>query len=251
MCHKILAEVCCASLEDALCAQRCGADRIELVSAHSLGGLTPSLGLLQLVKQQVDIPVMAIIRPRMSGFCYSTEDYAVMCRDAELMLEAGADGIVFGFLNSDGQIDERRVRHFVQMADQKETVFHRAFDICANPMETAEQLCKMGVTRILTSGCKQNALEGASMIANLQKAFNGRMQVLAGGGVRACNVKQLIEQTAVTQVHFGGTGCLQDWSALRRPDMAFGAEKLPENAAYVAVKEDTVQAVIHALKTIK
>ena len=109
---EILLEICCGSAEDALEAAGGGANRVELCSALVLGGLTPSLGSLLQVKARTDVPVMAMNRPRQAGFCYSQTEFAVMERDAETLLEHGADGLVFGILNSDGTIDLERTRSF-------------------------------------------------------------------------------------------------------------------------------------------
>ena len=104
---KITLEICCGSLEDAKAAQAGGADRIELNSALYLGGLTPSLASLIMVKEQCTIPVAAMVRPRGGGFCYSDDEFAVMLKDAEILMKNGADGIVFGFL----KFNPRELKH--------------------------------------------------------------------------------------------------------------------------------------------
>src|SRR5215471_7991320 len=130
---SILLEICCGSAEDAIEAAAGGADRVELCSALFLGGLTPSLGSLLQVKAQTKIPVIAMNRPRQAGFCYSQPEFAVMERDAEIFIEHGADGIVFGILNDDGTVDVERTSSICRRVGEKQAVFHRAFDVIADP----------------------------------------------------------------------------------------------------------------------
>ena len=136
----ILLEICCGSTEDAVEAEGGGADRVELCSALFLGGLTPSIGSLIEAKQRLRIPVMAMDRPRPAGFCYSPPEFAVMERDADLLLEYGADGIVFGILNADGTVDTRRSRMIRKRIGSRQAVFHRAFDVTPDPFRALEEL---------------------------------------------------------------------------------------------------------------
>lgn len=130
---KVLFEVCCGCFEDAVQAEKGGADRIELNSALFLGGLTPSIGTVQAVKNTLKIPVMCMVRPREGGFCYTDFDYMTCCRDMEALLNASADGIVFGFLKPDGTVDTDRCADFIgkikKINPNAEIVFHRAIDV--------------------------------------------------------------------------------------------------------------------------
>ena len=145
----ILLELCIGCAEDAVIAQKAGADRVELCSALMLGGLTPSAGTIAEVKATVDIPFVAMVRPRGAGFNYSDSDFSVMQRDAEMALEHGADGIVFGILTDSGEIDLDRSRKLIEIAKGKQIVFHRAFDVVPDPKKSLEQLIEMGVTCLL------------------------------------------------------------------------------------------------------
>lgn len=156
----ILLEICCGSAEDSIEAAAGGADRVELCSALFLGGLTPSLGSLLEAKQRTNIPVIAMNRPRPAGFCYSATEFAVMERDAELLLEHGADGIVFGMLNRDGTVDSKRTRAMRERIGSRQAVFHRAFDVTPDPFRALEELIDLGLTRVLTSGQKPDAPQG-------------------------------------------------------------------------------------------
>ncbi len=207
---KILVEVCCGSYYDACQAAMGGADRIELNSALQLGGLTPTTATLELVKTRFPgLKVVSMVRPRGAGFCYGDEDYQVMLAECSQLLEAGTDGIAFGCLKPDGRPDEKKNGILLERIKRagKEAVFHRAFDCTPDPYEAIEQLIAMGVDRILTSGQKATAPEGAELIAALQKEYGSRIQLLAGSGINARNAGELIQATKVSQLH---SSC-KDW----------------------------------------
>ena len=135
-----LLEICCGCLEDVLVADEAGADRIELNSALYLGGLTPSMATLQAVKEGCSLPVVAMVRHRGGGFCYGETEYKLMLKEAELLLQNGADGLAFGFLQEDRNLDVERTKAFVELihSQGKEAVFHRAID-CVPDMEQASE----------------------------------------------------------------------------------------------------------------
>lgn len=207
--EHITAEICCGSYYDALQAAAAGAERIELNSALALGGLTPSIAELLLVKRETKLRVIAMARPRGAGFCYGVEDFKQMFFDCQMMIGHGADGIAFGCLKSDHTVDLSQTELMVKAIKDKggEAVFHRAFDCTVNPFEAAEQLIGLGVDRILTSGQKAAAPEGRELLKELQARYGDRIQILAGSGIRKENVKELVDYTGITQVH---SSC-KDW----------------------------------------
>src|SRR4051812_36202927 len=148
---KILLEICCGSIDDSLQAQAGGADRIELCSALFLGGLTPSLGTIRYAREKLKIPMIVMVRPRGGGFCYTDAEFATMERDSEAAVANGADGVVFGILNANGSIDGKRARRVRDIAGDKQTVFHRAFDVTPDPLRAVDELVDLGITRVLTS----------------------------------------------------------------------------------------------------
>src|SRR6516165_10789677 len=162
--RRVLLEVAVASVEDALAAHKGGADRLELNAALSLGGLTPSLGTLIEVKAAVALPVLVMIRPRPGGFAYGEADFNVMRRDADLALQHGADGIVFGILTADGRVDVDRCGKLVRQTGERAAVFHRAFDVTPDPFAALEQLIDLGFPRVMTSGQEETSYNGAPRI---------------------------------------------------------------------------------------
>jgi copper homeostasis protein len=243
---SILLEVIATSPDDCVAAQAGGADRIELCSAMPLGGLTPSLGLLIEARAAMQLPVMAMIRPRPGGFDYSAPDFAVMLRDAELALAHGADGIVFGCLLPDGRVDINRVRALVQLAGRRETVFHRAFDVTPDPYAAMDALIQLGVTRVLSSGQKPSALEGAANLAAFRSHVSGQLQVLPGGGITVENVRELVRLTGVNQVHASLSGSRRDLSTAANPELHFGAPTMPPEE-HVRITDEALVAAMHTV----
>lgn len=241
---KILIEVCCGSYEDVVNAKAAGADRVELNSALFLGGLTPSLGTLLLCKEKVDIGVIPMVRPRSAGFCYGDFEYRVMKKDAELFLANGADGIVFGFLQKNGKIDKRRTAEFVKLAGDKDTVFHRAFDVVPDPLKALEELIDLGVTRIMTSGQEPTVPEGAELIREMVRQAKGRIQILPGGGITAKNIRSVIKATGVDQVHFAALDLRPEPSVANNRNIYFGGALFPREDVVEVTTRNKVEAVI-------
>ncbi len=196
-------EICCGSYQDGLTAYRGGATRIELNSALSVGGLTPSASSLIRLKQETNLKIICMIRSRAAGFCFEKEDIEIQFMDAKLLLENGADGIAFGFLNQDKTINIDITKKMVDLIHSyhKEAVFHRAFDVTIDPHESIKQLIELGVDRVLTSGQKNKAIEGKELIKNLQECYGSKIEILAGSGINYVNAKELIEYTGIKQVH--------------------------------------------------
>ena len=247
MSSKILIEVCCGSVDDAVEAERGGADRVELNSAVFLGGLTPSLGSIIEAKNRLNIAVMVMIRPRAGGFCYSQVEMEIMQRDAKLAIEHGADGLVFGILTPDGSVDVERCRRIIELAQDRQTVFHRAFDVTPNPLKALDQLIDIGFSRVLTSGQEKTAPEGAELIGKLIVHAGDRIEILPGAGLRAHNVRTFVEQTKAKQVHFSAFGQRRDSSMQHRPHVTFsGAAPLPEDR-YDLVDHNIIQSISELL----
>ena len=202
----VLIEAAVESLAAAQAAYAGGADRLELNSALKLDGLTPSLATLVAVKEQVPLPVIAMVRPRAGDFVYDDAEFLAMRKDAEALLERGADGLAFGFLTAESAVDQRRTRELVQMIGPKVSVFHRAFDVTPDPFGALEMLIDLGVTRVLTSGQQPSASEGAELIRRLIERASGRIEILPGAGISPKNAADLIVRTGARQIHgsFGG-----------------------------------------------
>lgn len=238
---RILLEICTASLEDCFAAQEGGVDRVELNSALSLGGLTPSLGLLQETRQALRLPIIVMIRPRPAGFCYSASEFTVMQREVELALAHGAEGIAFGILHEDGTIDQPRCASIIQQAAGREIVFHRAFDVTPDARVALEQLIDLGVTRVLTSGQESSAYNGATRIAEFIKQAAGRIQILPAGGINRFTIADILSRTGCEQVHASLTTARIDASTCRRPQIKFGNAGFSGEEQYFATDRVAVE----------
>jgi copper homeostasis protein len=229
---KVFLEICCGSLDDAIEAEKGGADRVELCSALFLGGLTPSHGTVAEAKRRLNIPVMVMVRPRGGGFCYTEAEFASMLLDVDAAISLGADGVVFGILHPDGTIDIERSRELCARAAKVQRVFHRAFDVTPNPFAALEQLIDLGVTRVLTSGQQPTVPEGADLIRDLIHRAAGRIEVLPGGGINERNLPYVLDRTGCTQVHLTAFKTAQDPSVNARPHVTFGGALYPPENSY-------------------
>jgi copper homeostasis protein len=245
--QRILVEICCASLEDALEAERGGADRVELCSALFLGGLTPSLGTIIEAKARLKIPIMVMIRPRGGGFCYTKSEMAVMERDAVLAAEQGAEGMVFGILNADGGIDEERCKRLRKLIGDRQAVFHRAFDVTPDPFRSLDQLVELGFTRVLTSGQEDTVPEGAQLIKRLIEYAGARIEILPGGGIKPLSLRQVVESTGCKQVHLTAFKTQSDTSVRGRPFVTFGGALYPPEDQYQVADRNLVERIVRTL----
>ena len=247
MSSKVLIEVCCGSVDDAVEAERGGADRVELNSSIFLGGLTPSLGSIIEARKRLNIPVMVMIRPRAGGFCYTQAEMAVMRHDAKLAVEQGVDGLVFGILTPDGEVDAERCKRIIELARGRQTVFHRAFDVTPDPLKALDELAGLGFSRILTSGQEKTASEGIELIRKLIVHAGDRIEILPGSGLRPHNIRAFVEQTKATQVHFSAFGQKLDSSMQHRPHITFCGALRPPEDRYDLIDRDIIQSVCQLL----
>jgi copper homeostasis protein len=194
-------EIATTDFESTKAAVEGGADRIELCTALSEGGITPSYGLIKKCRDAFSIPLFPIIRPRAGDFLYSDEEFEIMLEDVRICKEAGCDGIVSGILKKDGSIDKKRTIKMIEAAYPMEFTFHRAFDRCKEPFEAMEELIAMGCQRILTSGQQPTATAGIDLIRKLVKAADSRIIIMPGSGVRKENIKQLADETSAVEFH--------------------------------------------------
>lgn len=245
-----MVEVCVGSLADALVAASAGANRLELCSATEIGGLTPSIGTLELVLERVTLPVMVMIRPRAGGFCYDQDDFSTALRDAERALKLGAQGIVFGFLTRDGRIDAARCREFVELTGSRQTVFHRAFDFVPEPLDAADQLAQLGITRLLTSGQQPTAFDGALLIRQVVERCAARMEVLPGGGITSQSACEVVRATGCTQVHVGAGTRAEDGSLGANVALELVGAKYLERGSFRRVNGSLVSEIVERLSTI-
>ncbi len=199
-----LVEACCDSVQTARAAEQFGAGRVELCGPGD-GGTTPSLGLIVRCRDELTIPLHVMIRPHTNSFLYDEDDVDVMCNDIVAAKSLGVNGVVLGPLYRNNTIDTRQLAEFVALARPMKVTFHRAFDRTPDALEALEQLLRLDVDYILTSGHGRTALDGTSMLQSLQARAGDALVVLAGGNVRAENVTRIVDQSQVREVHARAT----------------------------------------------
>jgi copper homeostasis protein len=244
-------EICVDSLAGAQAAERAGADRVELCAGLSDGGTTPSAGMIQCVRAAVALKLMVIIRPRAGDFLYSDDEARVMAEDVRVAKALRADGVVLGCLRPDGSVDSTRTAALIAAARPLEVTFHRAFDVCREPFEALEELVRLGVDRVLTSGQKRTALEGAGLIVELQRRAAGRIAVMAGGGIIAANAREIVQRSGVGEIHMGCRTRVESAMAHRNPDVAMGAAGAVASEYTTNVTdEDAVRRAVELLREL-
>jgi copper homeostasis protein len=238
---KVLVEVCADSVASAIAAERGGAARVELCSGLSEGGLTPSAGLIELTRAAVPIPVHVMIRPRGGDFYYDEDEFRTMQGDIALAKNLGANGIVAGVLDLNGNVDVKRMRALVDLARPLTVTFHRAFDMTADIFRALEDACAAGIDRVLTSGGERTAIEGQETIERLVKASAGRIVIMAGSGIKPENARGLIERTGVGEIHVGLRSMIPSSMLHRNPRITLGAVEGREYQHFGVLQADVAR----------
>ncbi len=209
----MIVEICVQSLEGAIMAKECGADRIELCSALEVGGLTPSMGLFTEVKRQINIPVHVLIRPRVGGFYYTPQETQTMIQDIKLFSEAGADGIVIGALNPDFSLDIQTMQDLIAAAKsinpKMHITAHRAFDWTPNPIAAAQILTDLGCQTLLSSGQADSAVQGLELLKTLNQRYGAQLTIMPGSGINAQN-RKIFAQAGFKAIHASASTMIRE-----------------------------------------
>ena len=241
----VLLEVCVDSAESALAAQKGGAHHIELCSDLLEGGITPSAGLIATVRRRISIGVHVMIRPRGGDFCYSADEFEAMEKDVRMAKQLGADGIVIGILKKDGHVDTGRTRLLVDIARPLKVTFHRAFDMSVDLDQALEDVIQTGADRLLTSGGEQTVEDGTTTVSRLVGAASDRLIMMAGGGISERNVRRIIAETGVREIHVGLRTTVPSKMRHRNEKVSMGTTRGHEYEQAV-VLEDRVRELLQA-----
>jgi copper homeostasis protein len=243
--QDLLLEVCVDSVESAIAAQRGGARRVELCANLLEGGTTPSSGLIAAVRDNITIDLNVMIRPRAGDFCYSEPEIDIMRRDILLAKERGANGVVLGILNADGNVDKIHTREFVELATPLKVTFHRAFDMSQDLFRSLADLEGIGVHCVLTSGGEQTAVKGIGTLRRLVEVANGELAIMAGSGIKERNVAKIVKETGVRQIHASLKLELPSTMRFQNRKISMGTVKGREYRRYV-VDEQGVRRLLRA-----
>ena len=201
MVDRPIIEICLESVESVIAAEKGGADRVELCSDLFEGGLTPTIGTVKTALKKSNIKINAMIRPRGGDFCYSDEEFEVMKEDIKAFKETGINGIVFGILTPDGDVDVKRSKEIIELARPLAVTFHRAFDMTRDPYKSLEELIELGVDRVLTSGQEATVPEGADLLEELVQIAGDRIIVMPGCGITERNFPKLRAKIKAKEYH--------------------------------------------------
>ncbi|MFK4289233.1 copper homeostasis protein [Bacillus sp. RC240] len=197
-------EVIATCLEDVKRIEKAGGNRIELISSYTEGGLTPSYAFIKKAVDAVQIPVHVMIRPHAKSFTYTEEEIEMMKEDIVVAQNLGAAGVVLGVLNVQNEVDEEKLVDLLSVVDGINVTYHRAIDDTENPVEAMKALKKFNkVTHVLTSGGQGNVVDNIPVLREMQKESEGNIQLVVGSGVTKENVKQLLDETGISQAHVG------------------------------------------------
>ncbi|HWB91292.1 MAG TPA: copper homeostasis protein CutC [Puia sp.] len=201
MSNKIVLEVCAFTIQSCMIAEKVGAVRVELCDNPVEGGTNPSYGTIRRVRERIGIRLYPILRPRSGNYFYDEEEFAIMQEDIRICKELGCDGISVGVQRRDGTMDMERMRRVVEWAYPMGVTCNRAFDSVPDPYRALEEIIDCGCERVLTSGQKSSAPEGAEVLGRLVRQATGRISIMPGAGVRSSNIARLISETGAWEYH--------------------------------------------------
>lgn len=242
-----LIEVCANSAESSLEAQKGGAQRVELCAGIPEGGTTPSYGEIFITRKKIDILLNIIIRPRSGDFLYSDDEIEVMKRDIRMARELKADGVVFGSLTKNGDIDKETCKILIFEAGHMSLTFHRAFDVCRDPKQALEDIIELGFSRILTSGCESSAPQGKELLKELIKIADNRIIIMPGCGVNETNIKELSDYTKAVEFHMSARKRIDSEMIYRNKNVSMGGTTIIEEFSREVTSSDRVADSINAL----
>lgn len=247
--------MCCGSADSAIAAAAAGADRVELCDNLVEGGTTPSAGSVAHAQEVAAAPVMMMIRPRGGDFLYSEDEMEVMLRDISVAKDLGVMGVVFGVLTESGRVDRGRTERLVETARPLSVTFHRAFDVSRNLIESLDILMEIGVDRVLTSAGGASVLDAMPVLGDLLSAAGDDLIVLPGGGIRADNVRRLLDLSGVREVHIGASRMVPSSMKFRAAGVPMGRayepdEYLREEADVSAIQDVVAELVRGGVSTV-
>jgi copper homeostasis protein len=243
-------EICTDNIESAIEAQNAGSDRIELCNNLPEGGTTPGLGLIRSARENLSIGLHVIIRPRGGDFVYSSLEYDIMRREIDACGECGVDGVVIGILESGGEIDIERTAKLIEFARPMSVTFHRAFDMCIDPVKGLEAVIDSGADRLLTSGQRNTADEGMLLIRDMIAQADDRIIIMPGSGINDSNIVNIATVTKAKEFHFTGRKIIESGMTFRREDISMGSANGMSEYFRKVVNPEMIRSIVNNLKLI-
>lgn len=243
-------EICVDTVESAIDAQDAGADRVELCNNLFEGGTTPGYGTILSSRNNLNIRLNVIIRPRGGDFLYSDLEYDIMRRDIDICGKCGVDGIVLGILRSEGSVDVERTAKLIEFAHPMSVTFHRAFDMCSDPIQGLEDVIASGAKRLLTSGQKDKAEEGAELISQLIVQAGDRITVMPGSGINESNIAWIARVTGANEFHLSGRKVIESKMIFRKQGISMGGTTDIPEFSRKAADPEKIKSIVNILKMI-
>lgn len=241
-------EICTNSVESCMAAQDGGADRVELCAGIPEGGTTPSYGEIGMAREVLTTTRLhVIIRPRGGDFLYSPVEVRTMLKDIEIARRLGADGVVFGCLTADGEVDIPVMQELMKASEGLSVTFHRAFDVCRDARKALEEIIGLGCNRILTSGQQPTAEVGIPLLKELQEQATGRIILLAGCGVNEKNISRIAQETGIKEFHFSARERIKSNMSYKNEAVSMGGtvhiDEYERNVTTARRVRNTIQAM--------
>lgn len=241
-------EICSNSVESCIAAQDGGANRVELCAGIPEGGTTPSYGEIATAREVLKTTRLhVIIRPRGGDFLYSPIEVKTMLKDIDVAKQLGADGVVFGCLKADGEIDLPVMRELMKASEGLSVTFHRAFDVCRDAKKALEQIIDLGCNRILTSGQQPTAELGIPLLKDLHQQAAGRIILLAGCGVNEKNISRIAKETGIQEFHFSARESIKSNMSYKNEAVSMGGtvhiDEYERNVTTAQRVRNTIQAL--------
>lgn len=227
--NKPLIEACVDSYASCMAAAKGGADRLELCANLAIGGTTPSASLFKQVQRDCDVKINVLIRPRFGDFLYTEPEMEEMCEEIKMFRDLGANGVVIGTLTADGALDQEKMRRLMDCAGGIDVTLHRAFDMTRDPMDALEAAIALGCKTILTSGQEKDAAAGKDTLKAVYAQAAGRIDIMAGCGVKKWNIQEIHDHTGIVVFHTTGRkDPLDSGMVYRKSTVSMGLPSLSE-----------------------
>lgn len=242
-------EICANSVASCVEAQKGGAYRVELCAAIPEGGTTPSYGEIVTARELLDIKLNVIIRPRGGDFLYSDVEIRTMLKDIEMCRKVGVDGVVFGCLTADGEIDMEKNALLLNAAKGMNKTFHRAFDRCKDPLQSLEKIISLGFDTLLTSGGKSKAEQGIDLLKELVEKADNRIIIMPGSGINEENIGKIARESGAEEFHLSARQPVESKMKFRNSDFAMGGKNVSINEYSTLIT--SAERVERTLKILK
>ncbi len=246
----MLLEICANSVESAIAAQNGGADRVELCENIPEGGCTPSSGSVFIARKKLNIDLHVIIRPRGGDFLYTQTELEIIKADIESCKKAGAEGVVFGVLTSEGKIDKEICSRLVELAYPMKTTFHRAFDMTSDPYQSLNDIIECGFDILLTSGMQNKAIDGINILKELVVLADDKIEIMPGSGISEENILEIATKTNARSFHVSVRKKIESKMIFRNETIKMGGIQAFSEFERLITDENSVRNIRNILATI-